>query len=850
MVQVNTSYPDFSAGEISPKTYGRFDLAAYYNGARRVENFITQVTGPANFRTGTTFAAKTRQNQAARLYTFQIDDDTSFILEFTNLKVRFYRNNGRIQLTGQDITGISQANPAVVTYSGTDTYANGDSVYISGVVGMTEVNGLEFVVANVDTGANTFELTGVDSSAYTAYSSGGTVEEILEVTTPFATADLFELKFAQNGSDLYIAHPTYNPQKLTYTSTTSWAIAAHSPIKRVYSDSQVITGITKASPAVVTYAGADTYSNGDIILITAVVGMTQVNDKEFTVANVNTGANTFELSGIDSTGYTTYSSGGLIQEITDTAMDFLATDEYPAAVGFYEQRLVYAGSNNQPNTMFFSKSGEVDDFTQGTEVDEGISYTITGANKIIWLNGTNRFLAVGTQNDVYQVTGGIDDVVTPTSISIRPTNSFGVADMMPIGRGSQIFYSQNNRLIVRSFEYDFQADSYVPVDRNTIADHITNSGILQLDYQEGRPNILWAVKTNGELVGMTVEDAETVSGWHRHKTDGIYTSIAVTPRSVQYDQLWACVKRTIEGVDSYYIEYFEDPVDYPRFEDFITGDKSSDDEIYRNMLFEAQKNYIHVDSALSYYGDTGAVTMTPASGAVAVGSSVTFTAGGSFFTAGMVDREIWRKSVTGAEGGRARITAYTSGTEVTCEILEAFDSVSAIPAGEWFLTTDTVTGLDHLEGEEVTICVDGGQHPVATVSGGSVTLDRQASVVHAGLKFTGYLETNELEGGGVSGPSQTKVKSVTDIGVRLLDTLYAKVGTSYYNLEQIEMRKASMKMDRPPELFTGDIKKKYANHVNDPNDGGWGRSKRVIISQDQPFPCNVQLIIPYISVSN
>lgn len=73
------------------------------------------------------------------------------------------------------ITGITQANPAVVTYTGADNFANGDLVYIFGVVGMTQVNGLLFTVAGVNTGANTFQLSGINSTGYTAYSSGGTV---------------------------------------------------------------------------------------------------------------------------------------------------------------------------------------------------------------------------------------------------------------------------------------------------------------------------------------------------------------------------------------------------------------------------------------------------------------------------------------------------------------------------------------------------------------------------------------------------------------------------------------------------------------------------------------------------
>jgi len=849
MTEVNTSYPDFSAGEVSPKVYGRFDLQAFYRGGRRVENFIPETVGSARFRDGFSFASRTRKNRKARLYTFQISQTVSFVLEFTTNAIRFFANDGQVRLAAQSITGITQANPAVVTYTGTDNFTNGQSVILSGIVGMTQLNGGEYEIANVNTGSNTFELVGVNSTGFGAYSSGGSVERIIEVTTTYAEADLFALKFSQQGSDLYITHPSYAPQKLTYTNATTWAIAAHAPIVKEFGASQNITAITKANPAVVTYTGADNFSNGNSIFIDGILGMIELNGEEYTVANVNTGANTFELQGIDSTGFSTYSSGGTIQKITSSPAPFLSSGEYPSTSTFYEQRLVYAGSNNAPNTLYFSVSGDSDDFTTGTEVDDGITYTIGGqSNRVLWLNGTNRFLAIGCVGDVYQATGGIDDVITPTSISIKPTNSYGVANIMPIGRGSQIMYMQNNNLILRSYEYDFQADGYIPVDRNTISDHITSSGITQIDFQEARPNILWAVKNDGQLIGMTIEDAEAISGWHRHKTDGAFISVASLPRDTDYDQLWICSKRVIDGSDAYYIEYMNDTPVFPRRMDYaLTSSETADNEVFRNALFEAQKLYIHVDSALSYYGDTNSVTMTP--GAV-TGTSVTFTAGGAFFYASMVDREIWRKSVTGAETGRARITGYTSSTVVTCEVLEDFDSTGAIPAGEWYLTAGTVTGLSHLEGEEVIVVTDGGQHPPKTVVDGEIELDRQSSVVHVGLGYTGYLETNDLEGGGTNGPTQTKRKNLWAVGIRFLNTLYAKFGTGYYNLNQIEQRTASMKMDRPPELFTGDKRETYANETLDKEDGGWSRSKRVIIVQDQPFPCNVQLVIPYFVVSN
>ena len=68
------------------------------------------------------------------------------------------------------ISGISQANPAVVQ-SSNHGLSSGDPIYIADVLGMTEVNGIVFVITVID--ANSFSLDGIDSSAYTAYTSGG-----------------------------------------------------------------------------------------------------------------------------------------------------------------------------------------------------------------------------------------------------------------------------------------------------------------------------------------------------------------------------------------------------------------------------------------------------------------------------------------------------------------------------------------------------------------------------------------------------------------------------------------------------------------------------------------------------
>lgn len=774
MTKVNTSYTDFSYGELSPNLYGRYDLQAFYAGHKRVENFIIDSAGQARFRNGTYFSAEA--DSKAFLHPFVYDDGLAFILEFTDLQIRFFSADGIVESGG---------------------------------------------------------------SPYT-------------LTTTYAEKDLFQLKFAQDGVDLYITHPDYPPRILTYTSATSWAIADHAPTQDEFGNYQAISGVTKASPAVVTYTGADSFTNGQRVRITGVTGMTELNDEIFEIANVNTTSNTFQLSGIDSTGYTTYSSGGIIEPITEVDPPFLAADSYPAAVAFYENRLVYGGSNDYPARIWFSRSDDYDDFTVDDEADDGMDYTASGDGiNIRWLRGTGQFLAIGAFGDVLQATGGIDDVITPSSISIRPSNSYGVDNIAPIGKNTNVFFMQNDTRALRSFEYKLENDSYIPVDRTLVSEHITDSGVTQLAYQDARPTVLWAVRTDGEFIGMTMEQSEGVSGWHRHTTDGEVVSIASLPREGKSNQIWLCVKRNIDGNDVYYIEYITDPVILPYRADFVTGDKTADDAAFQNMMFEAQKEYVFVDSCLSLLGDeaslSASATLAPASSS---GTGVTFTASASMFSSSDVGRELWRKSVTGSETGRAVITAYTSATEVTCDIIEDFDSTDAIPAGEWYFTFDSISGLDHLEGKTVTIIADGGQHAQKTVTSGAIELDRQVSVIHVGLGYEGYIETNSLEGGGTNGTAQTKKKSVNAVGVRVLQTMFGKVGLNYYDLEQIYERTAAMRMDRPPLPFTGDKKIKVLNTAGDGFDGGWQRQKNVIISQDLPFPMQVQMIIPYMDVSN
>jgi Ubiquitin-activating enzyme E1 FCCH domain len=217
---------NFTAGELSPRMEGRPDLAKYFNGASTLENYLVFPQGGAYRAPGSRWVKEVKDStKKTRLVPFVVNRTTAYVCEFGQQYIRFYKNGAPITQTPQAITSITQANPAVVTYSGADTFANGDRVIVTGVAGMTQVNNREFTVAGVNTGANTFQLSGVDSSGYDAYVSGGAVAEIVELGgTPYLEADLFQIQYVQSVDVLFLDHPLYQTRKLARASDTSWSL--------------------------------------------------------------------------------------------------------------------------------------------------------------------------------------------------------------------------------------------------------------------------------------------------------------------------------------------------------------------------------------------------------------------------------------------------------------------------------------------------------------------------------------------------------------------------------------------------------------------------------------------------
>ena len=242
MAKTTFGFTNFTAGELSPRLDGRTGLEKYFNGCKTLENMVIHPHGGASRRPGTNFVSEVKSSaNKTRLIPFEFSTTQTYMMEFGNQYIRFHKDNGIITETGKSISAITKANPGVVTAS-SHGYSNGDYVILSGIVGMTELNGRQFKVSSVTT--NTFALQDMDgnnfnTSSLTTYTSGGTAFRIYQIASPYTTAQLFEIKYAQSADVMYLVHPSVAIQKLTRTGHTSWSISACNSNINSYSDSNI-----------------------------------------------------------------------------------------------------------------------------------------------------------------------------------------------------------------------------------------------------------------------------------------------------------------------------------------------------------------------------------------------------------------------------------------------------------------------------------------------------------------------------------------------------------------------------------------------------------------------------------
>ena len=385
-----------------------------------------------------------------------------------------------------------------------------------------------------------------------------------EISTPYLTAELFDIKFAQSADVMYITHPSHKTRKLSRTGHTSWTLSEVDFTNGPYLDTNTSTTTITASAHTVgtgrTFtASANTFVSTDVgRLIRFRDGYAEVTG--FTDATIVT------VEILKDTGSSSAS--------TDWSLGaFSNTTGHPSCVSFFEQRLVFAATLSQPQTVFFSKSGDYENMDAnigGTVADDdAIIYTIA-SNQVnaIRFMAASRTLIIGTAGGEFTVSGGGDnDAVTPTNILIKKQSNHGAANIDAVAVANATLFVQRAKRKIRELAYNFDVDGYIAPDLTILAEHVTTGGITEMAYQEEPLAIIWCVRDDGELVALTYQREQEVVAWHRHKFGGTFgsgasatgfgvcESVAVIPTEDSEYELYMIIKRTINGATKRYVEY-------------------------------------------------------------------------------------------------------------------------------------------------------------------------------------------------------------------------------------------------------------------------------------------------------
>ncbi len=636
---------------------------------------------------------------------------------------------------------------------------------------------------------------------------------ILEISNPYLESELFDIKFVQDSDVIYMVHPNHPIQKLIRVASNNFTLNPVDLVRGPYIDENII------STDEVRLTG-NGWSEGATLTLTASGGHTPFTSNHVGgLWKVKSGT---DIAHVKITGFTSstvvtvVAQNDVPQSLHNTASfnwsegEFSNARGFAGAITFHEQRMVLAGSVNAPQRVWFSKSNaDYENFEVGTNADDPFVITIASqrGDPIRWLF-SDQALFVGTAGSIFRIISSRNSpALAPDDIDAKRQISYGCSNIQPELVGQSPIYMQKNNKTARLITFDIDSDKYKAIDITVDSDHITDGGITSFEYQQIPLSSLWTVRTDGQIARLTLEQDQEVQAWSRYVTQGNFESVAIVSDAEDNDEIYAIVKRTINGVVKRFVEVQE-----PNYK-------------VDNL------NRFYVDSGLSYNG-TQSSTITI--------SGNTFTADSSTFQSGDIGKEIHQ--LIGK--GRAKITGFTDSQNVTVSIIETFSSATLLP-NEWAIAIKNITGSEHLEGETVAINSDGATVPSKIVSGGEVEIDSAGSIIHIGLSYSSKQKNMPIESlalSGMIGTSQHKDKRIHEIVVRFADTLGGKIIDGAGNEVIIPARSLNNNMNEAPPLFNGDQEIKVAT--------GWDKLGQIEIIQDEPQPMTIKSITYKVTIND
>lgn len=812
----------------------RVDFDRYRTAGALVENFLPISQGGITRRPGTRYVSEVKDStKETRIIRFEYSVEQSYRLELGDGYMRFYRNQGRIAVANTDaaitngafpsdvsswtdesagtgaishdstndrmnLDGAGSGNEAIAEQAVTVTTtsvehvlafqtfgAPGDEITVR--VGSASGGSQYLADTVVQTGYHCVSFTPTASPFYLQFENiaDKTVQvdnvalldnAALEISTPYAEAELFAIQKTQTANQAYLAHRSHPIYRLTRRAgtSTSWSFEQVAWQDGPYFDENITAttmtpGATSGLGVTMTASAITGINDGQGFLSTDVGRILRIrhttNEPGWCVITAWTSTTVVTVDVIRAFNATTATATWSLGAWSETS-------GYPGALTFFEQRFYAAGTGTRPQTIWGSQSADIEnmrpdsyDTSTTIEDDDGFAYTIAAddVNTIRWLK-PSKALVIGTVGGEW-IADSAGASITPTDIVIRRQTGYGSAAIEPVTVDNVVLFVQRAGRKIREFVFSFDVDSYRAPDMTILADHITASGLKEIAYQQEPESILWCVRNDGQLATLTYRNEQDVIGWSRQILGGAFGSGDAVVESVctasgqdgagqvassdDRDEVWFIVKRTIDGSTVRYVEFLEGLFSGPRRFEYDTL------AAWKAAVLAAQQDSYYADCMLTYDG----------------------------------------------------------------------------------AATDTITGLDHLEGQTVKVLADGAVHPDCTVASGSITLDYDASVVHAGLGYRHRFIPLKLDAGARAGTAVGKTKRIHKLGFVLLDTASFQLGQTYSDGRDIEFRTVADAMDTAVPLFTGE-------YVDNLPRNDWDRDPRFLVQGDAPTPCTILAMLP------
>ncbi|HOU59680.1 MAG TPA: hypothetical protein PKX73_12210 [Anaerohalosphaeraceae bacterium] len=191
-----------------------------------------------------------------------------------------------------------------------------------------------------------------------------------------------------------------------------------------------------------------------------------------------------------------------------------------AAFDIHQQRSMYASSKNLPFTLWFSAVGDLYNFYANRPQSDDNAFSVTipakRASRIIHALSA-KDLMLFTEDGVYSVTGE-GNVISHRTVQLKKICDAAASDAVsPIPVDTKVLYVGEDGRTMFELAYNLMEDAITPIDRTIQAYHMTEtSGIVKIAYQRYPDSIVWCLKEDGTLIGMTYMPEHEVWAWHQH----------------------------------------------------------------------------------------------------------------------------------------------------------------------------------------------------------------------------------------------------------------------------------------------------------------------------------------------